>query len=135
MKDNPKRDGVLAEIGMALLQQKKWTEAEQHLRECLEVREKAQPDHWRTFNTRSTLGGVFWDQKKYAEAERLLLVGYEGMKKRESAIPEQGKVRLPEALDRLIDFFTATNKTDDVKKWQAERAKYPQAAPTPGEKK
>ena len=45
------------------------------------------------------------------------------------------RARLPEALDRLIELFTATNKPEDVKKWQAERGKYPEAAPVPGEKK
>ena len=68
-------------------------------------------------------------QKKYADAEPLLLAGYEGMKQREKAIPPEGQVRLPEALDRLIEFYTATDKPDEAKKWQAERAKYP--PPTP----
>ncbi len=134
-KDNPQLAGLLAQIGLCLLQQKKWTEAEPFLRECLAIREKAQPDVWSTFNTKSLLGGALLGQKKYAAAEPLLLAGYEGMKQREATIPEQGKVRLPEALDRLIELFTATNKPDDVKKWQAERAKYPAPAPTPGEKK
>ena len=57
------------------------------------------------------------------------------MKQREKTIPPQGSIRLPEALDRLIELSTATNKPDEVKKWQAERAKYPKDAPTPGEKK
>ena len=56
---------------------------------------------------------------------RTALKGYEGMKQREKTIPPQGQTRLPEALDRLIDLYTATNKPDEVKKWQAERAKYP----------
>ena len=40
-----------------------------------------------------------------------------------------------DALDRPFQFSTATNKPDEVKKWQAERAKYPEAAPVSGEKK
>jgi hypothetical protein len=56
------------------------------------------------------------------------------MKPRDKTIPPEGRVRLPEALDRLIDFYTATNKPDEVKKWQAERAKYPATAPPPGKK-
>ncbi len=95
---------------------------------CLTIREKTQPDDWRTFNAQSLLGGVLLGQKKYAEAEPLLVKGYEGMKARETTIPEQGKVRVPVALDRLIELYTATNKLDEVKKWQAERAKYPPAA-------
>ena len=64
-----------------------------------------------------------------------MLAGYEGMKQREKTIPPQASTRIPEALDRLIELYTATNKPDEVKKWQAERAKYPEAAPPPGEKK
>ena len=36
--------GELAALGLNLLQQKKWTDAETVLRECLAIREKAQPD-------------------------------------------------------------------------------------------
>lgn len=43
--------------------------------------------------------------------------------------------RICEAIDRLIQLNTAKNKTDDVKKWQTERAKYPEVAPLPLEKK
>ncbi len=59
-----------------------------------------------------------------------MLAGYEGMKQREKTIPPQGRARLPEALDRLIELYTATNKPDEVKKWQAERAKYLEAEPS-----
>ena len=47
----------------------------------------------------------------------------------------RGATRLPEALDRLIELYTATNKPDEVKKWRAERTKYPKAVPMPREKK
>jgi hypothetical protein len=125
---------VLAQIGMSLLQQKKWTEAEPLLRECLAIREKAQPDVWSTFNTNSLLGGALLGQKKFAEAEPLLLAGYEGMKQREKNIPP-GSTRIAEALDRLIELYTALDKPDAVKKWQSERANYPETAPLIGEKK
>jgi tetratricopeptide (TPR) repeat protein len=134
-KDSPQLAGMLAHFGLSLLQQKNWTEAEPLLRECLAIREKAQPDVWSTFNTKSLLGGALLGQKRIAEAEPLLLAGYEGMKQRETTIPEQGKIRLREAADRLIKLYTATNRPDELKKWQAERAKYPKAGPTPTQKK
>jgi hypothetical protein len=37
----------------------------------------------------------------------------------------QEATRLSEALDRLIDLYQAMGKADEAKKWQAERAKYP----------
>jgi hypothetical protein len=59
-----------------------------------------------------------------------------GMKAREKTIPPQGSTRLPEALDRLIELYTATNRPDEVKKWQAERARYDKdAASKAGDKK
>jgi hypothetical protein len=116
---------------------KKWSEAEPILRECLAIREKAQPDHWSTFNAQSMLGGALLGQKKYAEAEPLLVKGYEGMKARERDVLQQGVTRIPEALDRLIELYVTTNKPEEVKKWRAERAKYPsppEVAPPPREK-
>ena len=107
---------------------KAWTEAEPILRECLAIREKAEPDAWTTFNTKSMLGGALLGQKKYAEAEPLLRAGYEGMKQRADKIPPQGKIRLGEALDRLIELAEATGKPDDAKAWKDEKAKLPAAA-------
>ena len=59
-------------------------------------------------------------QKKHADAEPLLLAGYEGMKQREKTIPEQGKVRIPEAIERLVQLYEATGKKDDAAKWRKE---------------
>ena len=57
------------------------------------------------------------------DVEPLLLAGYEGMKQRENKIPAEGSNRLPEALERLIDLYTAMDKSDELTKWQAERGK------------
>jgi hypothetical protein len=142
--------GKLAALGVNLLQQKEWTDAEAALRECLAIREKKQPESWSTFNAKCLLGGALLGQARsaskagdaetlaraagwYREAEPLLLAGYEGMKAREKTIPPQGRIRLTEALDRLIQLYAATNKRDELKKWQTERAKYPE--PKPADKK
>ncbi|MFO0959390.1 MAG: tetratricopeptide repeat protein [Isosphaeraceae bacterium] len=133
--DSPQLAGMLAQVSTGLVLQKKWTEAEPLLRECLAIREKREPDDWRTFNTRSMLGGALLGREKYAEAEPLLLAGYEGMKSREAMIPEAAKVRLSEAIDRLVGLYTAMGKDDEVRRWQSERSNYPEAGPMPAEKK
>src|SRR5690242_14901580 len=71
---------ALAWLGRNYLQQKQYAKAETTIRECLAIREKTQPDAWTTFNTKSLLGGALLGQKKYADAETLLLKGFEGMK-------------------------------------------------------
>jgi serine/threonine protein kinase/Tfp pilus assembly protein PilF len=126
-KDRPDLAAQFAQLGMELLEQKEWSQAEPLLRECLTIRAKTQPDAWTTFNTQSALGGALLGRKKYADAEPLLLQGYQGMKAREKKIPPQAKDRLPEALDRLIELYTVTNRPDEAKQWRAERAKYPSA--------
>jgi tetratricopeptide (TPR) repeat protein len=119
----------LAALGSNVLQQRKWAEAEPLLRDCLAIRQQKQPGAWTTFNTQSQLGEALFRQKKHADAEPRLVAGYEGMKQREKSIPPQSRERLAEALDRLIAFYTAANRADVAKKWQAERAKYPDAKP------
>jgi serine/threonine protein kinase/tetratricopeptide (TPR) repeat protein len=117
---------ALGQLGLHLLVQKKYADAEPLLRDCLKTREQKQPDDWRTFNTKSMLGGSLLGQKNYQDAEPLLLAGFEGMKKRADAIPSWGKVRLAEAADRLVALYTAMKKPDELNKWQVERTKYAQ---------
>lgn len=127
-RDSQQLAGQLALLGLAYIDLKRYHDAEPLIRESLAIREKKESDDWRTFNTKSVLGGVLLIQKKYAEAEPLLLKGYEGMKQREKLIPPQGSKRIPEALDRLIQLYTETSKPDEVKKWQAEKDKLPKPA-------
>jgi hypothetical protein len=97
------------------------------LRRCLDYGQKIRPNLWATFHTQALLGGVLLDRKKYAEAEPLLLKGYAGMTRRAATMPSQSAASIPEALDRLMELYTATHRPDEVKKWRAERAKYPPA--------
>ena len=134
---SPAYAGELAGLGLLLLKQQKWIEAEPILRECLAIREKTQPDAWTTFNTQSMLGGALLGQKKHIDAEPLLLAGYEGIKVRFEKTPGADVARLamakrlPESVDRLIELYTAINKPDEVKKWRTEHVKYMEIAPPP----
>jgi len=109
---------ALVTLGLILLQQKKYAEAEPLLRECLAVRTKHMPDDWLTFNTRSMLGAALAGQKKYTDAEPLLVQGYEGLKQREAKIPSDGKVRLTEALERLVGLYEAMGQKDKAAAWR-----------------
>jgi tetratricopeptide (TPR) repeat protein len=119
--DGPKTPavaGVLAMLGQNLLRQGRYADAEPMLRECLTIREEKLPDSWQRFNAMSLLGGALLGQQKYAEAEPLLLQGYDGMKQREATIPPPGKVRLPEALERLVQLYDALGRKDKADEWR-----------------
>jgi hypothetical protein len=114
---------ALAESGRSRLASGDLTTAERLLREAQAIRDVEMPQHWRTAEVRSLLGGALFAQKKTAEAAPLLRSGYEGMTRSAAAIPLVDRPRLAEALDRLIAAGEAAGTKAEVAAWQAERAK------------
>jgi serine/threonine protein kinase len=133
---DPRTAGPLVQLGQNLLRQKKDAEAEKVLRDCLAIRENAQPDDWSTFNTKSMLGEALLAQKKYPDAEPLLVKGYLGMEKRAATIPPAVRaVRLKEVLERLVRLYEATGKKDEAAKWRKKLDEVKKAAaPQPHKK-
>jgi len=109
---------LLAAITSNLLKEGRFVEAEQQARRCLAIREKVFPTDWRTFNSRSQLGGSLLGLQKYTEAEALLISAYEGMKKHEGMIPNAGKTRLKETIRRLVRLYEATSRNDEAARWR-----------------
>jgi tetratricopeptide (TPR) repeat protein len=129
--ESPAYANELAALGLLLLKQEKWDDAAATLAECLPLRAKLQPDGWSTFNAMSMLGGALLGQKKPAEAEPLLLKGYEGMKQRAAKMPAAWRqVRLSEAVERLVRLYEATGKKDEAAKWRKEQESVKQTAET-----
>ena len=124
---------LLDQASSELMKCDQFATAEEMLRESHTIRDKKEPDDWRTFDTQSMLGGALLGQKKYEDAEPLLLKSYDGMKAREMTIPPKSSTRIPDAIERLIELYTATKKPDQVKKWQDVKDKLPkpEVAPTP----
>ncbi len=58
------------------------------------------------------LGEAMSGQKKWAEAEPLLVQGYEGLSQRASKIPNEARPRLTEALERLVHLYESTGKRE-----------------------
>jgi len=122
--DHPRVASTLASLTHVLVDEGKFAEAELPARECVRIREEKLPDNWLTFNAQSLLGGSLLGQKKYAEAEPLLLSGYDGMKQREDKIPEVGKPRIKEALERLIQLYEAWGKPQRAAEWKQKMAEF-----------
>jgi tetratricopeptide (TPR) repeat protein len=125
----------LVGLGWNLLQQKRFTDAETQLRECLAIRQKKEPKAWTTFETQFMLGQALLGQKKYVEAEKLLRDGYEVMQQRIAKLPptrrprtstgvrltiwkDDPKDRLIEALEGLVPLYDATGKKGEADKWR-----------------
>jgi hypothetical protein len=92
------------------------------LREALAIREKKNPDDWFVFSIKSLLGASLSSQKRFAEAEPLLLASFAGLSAQESKIPLQSKKSLREALLRIVGLYEAWGKAQEAEKWRAKLA-------------
>ncbi len=88
------------------------------LRQSLAIHDKKLPDDWTTFETRSLLGASLISQKKYAEAEPLLIQGYEGLATRAAKIPAKSQKVVPEALARIVQLYDDWGKKDQAEEWR-----------------
>jgi serine/threonine protein kinase/tetratricopeptide (TPR) repeat protein len=113
---------TLAGLGKCYLQQAKHVEAEPVLRAAMEIRAKERPHDWLAFESRSLLGAALSGQKRYADAEPLLLSGYEGLAARQQVIPATSAKSLPEARERLVRLYEAWNRKDKVDAWRQKSA-------------
>jgi serine/threonine protein kinase/tetratricopeptide (TPR) repeat protein len=102
----------------AYLDAKRWAEAETAARECLEIRARKQPDHWLRFHTMSQLGAALAGEKRYAEAEPLLIGGYEGLKAREAKLPPPSRKNLADAAARIVPFYESWGKPEKTAEWR-----------------
>ena len=117
--DSPTYAASLAWLGEYLLRRSKWREADAALQESLAIRKRKAPDSWSTFKTASLMGDALLGQKRYGEAERLLLDGYSGLKKLGKALSPKDKATLGAATQRLVRLYDAIAKKDEAAKWRA----------------
>jgi hypothetical protein len=122
----------LAATGITLLRVGAWADAETILRECIEIRSAIEPDQWRTWNTKSLLGHALLGQARYAEAEPLLLEGYEGLVAHEADIPQASKFRTTDAVQRLVQLYEAWGKPEQADRWRQETNRLVPSSAPPG---
>jgi tetratricopeptide (TPR) repeat protein len=117
-----------------LLLQHRYSEAAQTARESIALYEKkgkkgADEIDWRLPYVKNVLGGALLCQKKYAEAEPLLLQGYEGMKRAEALIIAEYRCRLPEAGERVIRYYEETKQPEKARAWREKMKPAPHPGP------
>lgn len=116
---------LLADQSRVLIREGKFAEAERLARECLAMCVRQVPYEWQTFYVQSLLGGSLLGQKKYAEAEPLLLSGYEGLEQR--AMKNRWGQPRREALERLVALYEATDRPAQAAEWKQKLAEIEKA--------
>jgi serine/threonine protein kinase len=106
-----------AQLGQSLMKQNN-AEAESAYREALAYFEKKHGFGPTRFVTQSLLGECLMKQKKFAEAEPLLILGFEGIKSRVNNANALTREQA-EAGERIVRFYEETSNPDKAKEWQA----------------
>jgi serine/threonine protein kinase len=116
------RASNLFNFGATLLAEGQIPAAQVKLRDAVDQLQKEAPDTFLCFLAQSALGEALADDKNFAEAQPLLLQGYDGLKQHESTIPGNRRNVFSEAIGRLIRLYTDWNKPDEVGRWKRQLA-------------
>ena len=133
-ESNPHTVLLGGQVGEVRLRLGRYEEAEPLLRLAWDSTKRELPDSLTPIQIQSALGAALAGQNKYVDAEQMLRNSYEGAKAYRGQAVGIGDLART-TLDRLVELCTAAGKPDDATKWRTERAKYPEVAPPPREKK
>ena len=113
---NKQATTTLMALGDALAGQRRYKEAIPYLREVNGIYDQTAPTRvpWYKPEAQSLLGAALGASGDGVEGERLMLAGYEGLR----ALPSTPPVRLRAAIERLIVFYTASGRQEDVGVWR-----------------
>ena len=118
--DHPETMEGAADLALALLSQGKFAESEPLAREALEFNRKKSPEDWPRFRAESLLGASLSGQKKYRDAEPLLIGSYRGMVERKGKPGWMGASTtrfLDEARGWIVQLYQAWGKPDKAAEW------------------
>jgi tetratricopeptide (TPR) repeat protein/tRNA A-37 threonylcarbamoyl transferase component Bud32 len=106
-------------VGLDQIARGHFSEAEPPLREALALRVRDVPEDWPRYGAAAFLGSALLSQERYAEAEPLIVSGYEGLKARAARLPAGERFRLHPAACRVIDLYEAWGRPETAAAWKA----------------
>jgi hypothetical protein len=109
-------------LSEVLQDEHKYEASEPLLREALALVEKSSPDGWKRFYFQTLLGETIAGEKRYADAEPVLLAAYAELKKRKDSIPSPDKAEFKEAGDSIVQLYQDWGKSDEAAEWKARLA-------------
>jgi tetratricopeptide (TPR) repeat protein len=115
--EHPDTMASAADVALAYVSQGKFAESEPLAREVLEFNRKKQPEDWQRFRAESLLGASLSGEKRYAEAEPLLLEGHQGMLARKERIRVPDRYHLDLARRWIVQLYQAWGKPGKAAEW------------------
>jgi eukaryotic-like serine/threonine-protein kinase len=116
---HPQTLNSLVWLGRAQLPLGKYGPAEASFREAMNGYQKAGPAAWERFHAQSLLGESLAAERKYAEAEPLLVSGYEGLRERRDKLPAMSRREVESAAEQIVRLYEDWHKADKAQEWRA----------------
>ena len=116
--EHPRIARVLASLGVLKLEQAEYGDAEALLRQALQIRDKATPNAWERYYAQSLLGAALAGERKYAEAEALLLSGYRGLQQHKDFMPFENRGNVQRARQELVRLYEQWHKSQQAANWR-----------------
>lgn len=117
---------ALAQLGLNLRQQRKWTDVEPVMREIVKLDSELPSNGWYPSANRMLLGSALVELKKFEEAETLLLQARKELRDYienhtdEAERDQFLRQSAGETSARLVELYKQLDKPDEVKKYEAE---------------
>jgi hypothetical protein len=104
--------------GESRILEQKYAEAEPVLREALGNNESTPREVWRRHNSQRMLGVALVSQRRYNEAEPMLVAGYEGLLQRRASMPADNRSALGQAAQWLVQLYQDWGKPEKAAEWR-----------------
>lgn len=126
--EDPRTVGTLVWLGRVRLAQHQFQQAETNFREALTTYQRTNFAGWQRYHSENLLGASLAGERKYDQAEPLLIAGYEGMIERREKISVPSQHDLQSAGERIVRLYEDWPKPDKAAVW---RTKVTLSPPTP----
>ncbi len=117
--DEVKHASNLYWLGMCQIKQEKYSDAEASLRECWTIRQRIVPGDWTTAVTENVIGLSIAGQKRFEEAEKHLITGFDAVQLLRDTIPPQDSERIVrQATERIVKLYELWDKPEQSETWR-----------------
>jgi len=117
-REHPRRLATMNDLAALYIRTHKYVVAEALLRDALTSLSESSAGSWVRYNCESLLGASLAGQRKFAEAEPLLLSGYQGMLGRKSTMPWERRFALNDGAAWILELYESWRKPEKAEEWR-----------------
>jgi tetratricopeptide (TPR) repeat protein len=116
--------GSALALALVKVQLGRFAEAETLLRPVIIAWDKTRPGDWRALQCRNLMGAALAGQRRFGEAEALLVSSAEGLERRSSEVPAIDRHLIGEADKRVAEAYGAWGRADKASDWDKRAAAF-----------